>query len=189
MRRVHLLQARAAHGVIQRAVPEPEPEVPPEPALLVPPSLPLPLSAPTVADVEPPDVEPVAVPVLLPGPPDALELASPLLHAVIDKAMTATARSRVPVLESVCMKPPWYVHGYGQAGSPERRLPFRHSTAACLFLRTCSASMLVRSLTGRGAGVIDRLDVDEFLDAEPGQLASVTRVLDAAKGQARVGFD
>ena len=127
MRRVHLLQARAAHGVIQRAVPEPEPEVPPEPALLVPPSLPLPLSAPTVADVEPPDVEPVAVPVLLPGPPDALELASPLLHAVIDKAITATARSRVPVLENVCMKPPWYVHGYGQAGRPERRLPFQAS--------------------------------------------------------------
>jgi hypothetical protein len=46
------------------------------------------------------------VPVLLPGPPEALELASPLLHAVIDKAMTATASSRVPMLENACIKPP-----------------------------------------------------------------------------------
>ena len=95
-----------SHAAVQRAVPEPEPEVPPEPALVVPPSLPLPLSVPTVADVEPPDVEPVAVPVLLPGPPEALELASPLLHAVIDKAITATASSRAPVLESDCMECP-----------------------------------------------------------------------------------
>jgi hypothetical protein len=95
-----------AHAVVQRAVPDPEPEVPPEPALVVPPSLPLPLSAPTVAEVEPPDVEPVALPVLLPGPPEALELASPLLQAVIDNAMTAMASNRVDMLESVCMGPP-----------------------------------------------------------------------------------
>jgi hypothetical protein len=92
--------------VVQRAVPDPEPEVPPEPALVVPPNLPLPLSAPTVAEVEPPDVEPVAVPVLLPGPPEALELASPLLQAVMDNARTATASSRPPALESACMGSP-----------------------------------------------------------------------------------
>jgi len=95
---------RALQAAAQRAVPEPEPEVPPEPPLVVPPSLPLPLSGPTVADVEPPDVEPVAVPVLLPGPPEALELASPLLQATTDNAMTAMASSRPPVLEKACME-------------------------------------------------------------------------------------
>lgn len=95
---------RGLQTAAQRAVPEPEPEVPPEPALVVPPSLPLPLSAPTVADVEPPDVEPVAVPVLLPGPPEALELASPLLHAALDSAMTAMTISRAPVLKNACME-------------------------------------------------------------------------------------
>jgi hypothetical protein len=44
------------------------------------PSFPLPLSEPMVPEVDPPALPPALVPVALPGPPDGLEVASPLLQ-------------------------------------------------------------------------------------------------------------